>query len=93
VVAVAAVVVLVRNAIDAVRSATLLVRAPRRPEAAQQQATGVVGEEEETSVVLGGAVKKHGALCRVALPEKGTKCFVFSIYFKLHVRWGRPSVA
>jgi hypothetical protein len=61
VVAAVAVVVLARNAIAVVRSDTLHVRAPRHPEAAQEEATVGVGVGEEATVVL-GAVKKHGAL-------------------------------
>jgi hypothetical protein len=46
------------------------VRAPRRPEAVQE-ATAVAGEEAEAeageaTVVLAGAVKKHGALSHVS---------------------------
>jgi hypothetical protein len=104
VVVVVAAVVLALNATAAERSATLLVRAPRHPEVAQEEVTGVsvvvvvaaaaLEAEEEATVIL-GAVKKHGASCLAALPEKekGAKCSVFSISFKLHVRWGRPSVA
>jgi hypothetical protein len=91
------VVALARNAIAAARSVTLRVRAPRRPEAAVQEATAVAGEE--ATVVLGagaaGAVKKHGALSRVVFCRitRGTKYFLFSVFLKLHLWWSRPSIA
>jgi hypothetical protein len=68
--------VLERNAIAAARLVTLRVRAPRRPEAAQE-ATAVVGEAGEATVVLGaGAVKKHGALSQVlSHRSRGTDAF------------------
>lgn len=52
--------VLERNAIAAVRLATLRVHAPRHPEVVVAQEVMAVGEEGGTAILA--AVKKHGAL-------------------------------
>lgn len=87
--------VLARNVIAAARLVTLRVHAPRRPEADQEEeeeeeATAVAGEAGEATVVSEVAVKKHGALpCVVSCRPSGTDTF----FFKLHLRWSRPSIS
>ena len=80
-VAAAGAAVLARNAIAAARWVTLRVRAPRRPEVAQEVTAVAAEAEEEATVVLGAAVKKHGAFshdsCLVGINT------LFSFFFEV----------
>ncbi len=67
------------------------MRALKHPEEVRE-ATVVV----EATAVLGGVIKKHGVLSHIVScrsPGRPLMLFVFDLFSKLHVRWGRPSVA